>query len=138
MTRGGPTTAERGTTMLGTSAGFVVFLLLMFAAVQILFNLYATSIVTAAAHDAASAVAGLDAADDRCAAAADAEARFVEALGDYGQAGHAELFWDCIDPDIVTVRVVAEHPTFLPAHLAGLVDLGHLDRTIVVRVERFR
>lgn len=124
--------------MIGTSAGFLVFLLLMFAAVQILFNLYATSMVTSAAHEAARTVAGFDAAADRCGAVADAEAQFVESLGDYGDAGHAELFWNCADPDVVTVQVVAEHPTFLPAGLAGLIDLGRLDRTIVVRVEAFR
>ena len=57
--------------MIGTSAGFLVFSLLMFAAVQILFNLYATSMVTSAAHEAAREVAGYAAAADRCAAVAD-------------------------------------------------------------------
>lgn len=138
MTRERVAATERGATMIGTSAGFLVFLLLMFAAVQILFNLYATSMVTSAAHEAALAVAGFDAAADRCAAVAGAEARFVQQLGDYGRAGHAELVWTCADPDVVTVQVVAQHPTLLPPRLAGLIDLGRLDRTIVVRVEDFR
>ena len=124
--------------MIGTSAGFLVFVLLLVAAVQILFNLYATSMVTAAAHEAARTVAGFEAVTDRCAAVADAEAGFVEALGDYGSAGHAELRWNCTDPDLVTVQVVAVHPTFLPPRFAGLIELGHLERTIVVRVEGFR
>ncbi len=124
--------------MVGTSAGFLVFLLLMFAAVQILFNLYATTMVTAAAHDAARDVAGFDAAADRCAAVAGAEAQFVDALGDYGDRGHAHLEWTCGDADVVRVRVIADHPTILPPRLAGLLSLGHLDRTIEVRVEDLR
>ena len=124
--------------MVGTSAGFLVFLLLMFAAVQILFNLYATSMVTAAAHDAARDVAGFDAATDRCAAIAGAESAFVDALGDYGDGGHATLQWTCGDPDVVRLRVIADHPTILPPMLAGLLSLGHLDRTIEIRVEAFR
>jgi len=124
--------------MVGTSAGFLVFLLLMFTAVQILFNLYATSMVTSAAHRAAQTVAGFDAGADRCAAVGAAEAHFVEALGDYGEAGHAELLWVCDDPQVVAVRIVARHPTILPPRLVGLVDLGRLDRTITVRVEAAR
>ena len=124
--------------MIGTSAGFLVFLLLLFAAVQILFNLYATSMVTSAAHEAAREVAGYAVAADRCAAIADAEAGFVESLGEYGRDGYAFLTWNCTDPDVVTVQVVANHPTVLPARMAGLIDLGRLDRTIVVRIEEFQ
>jgi hypothetical protein len=129
---------DRGAGLVGTSAGFLVFLLLMLAAVQILFNLYANSMVTAAAHDAARQVAGFDAAADRCAATADAEVRFTEALGDYGDAGYASLTWTCIDPAVVRVQVVADHPTILPPRMAGLISLGHLDRTITIRIEEFQ
>lgn len=124
--------------MVGTSAAFLVFLLLMFAAVQILFNLYATSMVTAAAHDAARDVAGFNAATDRCSATAGAESAFMDALGDYGDRGHATLQWTCGDPDVIRLRVIADHPTILPPMLAGLLSLGHLDRTIEIRVEDLR
>lgn len=124
--------------MIGTSAAFLVFLLLMFGAVQILFNLYASSMVTSAALEAAQTVAGFSADANRCAAVDDADAQFIETLGAYGTAGHAELFWTCADPDTVTVQVIAVHPTFLPPRLAGLIELGQLDRTIIVRVEEFR
>ena len=127
-----------GATTIGTSAGFLVFLLMLFAAVHILFSLYASSLVTAATLEAAQMVAGYDEVADRCAAVAEAEAQFLEKLGDYGEAGHATLHWICTDPEDVTVRVTADHPTFLPRRLAGLTDLAHLDRTIVVRVETFR
>ena len=124
--------------MIGTAAGIGVFFVLMLSAVQILFNLYATSMVTAAAHDAARTVAGFEAAADRCAAVAAAERAFIEALGDYGDAGHARLSVSCADPDVVTAHVVADHPTVLPARAAGLLGLGRVDRTIEIRVEAFR
>lgn len=127
--------ADRGAGLFGTAAGLLVFLLLMITAVQVLFGLYATSMVTSAAHDAARAVAGFDAADDRCGAVPAAEAAFVEQLGRYGNAGHASLHWICADPFVVTVRVTAEHPSILPGRFGGLIGLTRTDRTIQVRVE---
>jgi hypothetical protein len=129
---------ERGAGIIGTAAGFLVFLLLMFTAVQVLFNLYATSMVTAAAHDAAREVAGFRAVDDRCAATIEAEADFAERLGGYGDAGYARLQWTCTDPDVIRVRVIASHPSILPRRLSGLLSLSALDRTIEVRIERAR
>lgn len=128
---------ERGAGMVGTSAGFLVFLLLLLVAVQILFNLYANTMVTSAAHTAARSVAGHRASDDRCAAVEGANERFVETLGEYGDGGHATLEWTCRHPDAVAVRISATHPTILPARMSGLLGLGHLERTIVVRVEAF-
>jgi Flp pilus assembly protein TadG len=129
---------DRGAGTLGTASALLVFLLLMFAAVQILFNLYATSQVTAAAHDAARAVAGFDAGADRCLAVADAERRFVERLGAYGERGRAQLEWTCDRADVVRVRVVATHPTILPPRLRGLSALQGVDRTIEVAIEAAR
>lgn len=123
---------------IGTAAAFVVFLLLMFSAVQVLFDLYATSMVTAAAHDAAREVAGHRASGDRCAAIRQADANFADALGAYGEAGHARLEWSCGDPEVIRVRVVATHPSMLPPRLAGLSTLAAVDRTIEVRVEDAR
>jgi hypothetical protein len=128
---------EDGASTVSTSAGFLVFLFMLFTATHILFSLYASSMVTAATYQAAQMVAGFDSAADRCAAVVEAEARFVEMLGDYGEAGYAELIWTCTDPEAVTVQVIADHPTFLPPRLAGLIDIGHIDRTIVVRLEAF-
>lgn len=129
---------ERGAGLLSTSFGFLVFLLLMFAAVQIMFNLYATTMVTSAAHDAAMKVAGYDASSDRCAAVPAAEASFVESLGEYGQAGHASLEWNCLDPDRVVVVITADHPTVLPPAVAGIFGLSHLRKTISIRTEMKR
>ena len=135
---GQPTDQQRGAGLVGTSAGFLVFMLMMLAAVQILFNLYATSMVTAAAHDAAREVAGFDAAADRCGAVAAAEAAFLDSLGDYGAASHATLHWTCNDPDVVRVTVVAQHPSVLPARFGGLTSLSTLNRTIEIRAETRR
>jgi len=144
-----PQDRECGAGLIGTSAALLVFLLMMLAAVQILFNLYATSLVTAAAYDAARQVASIDAASDRCAAVPAAEAAFVLAvpaaeaafvlsLGDYGSARHARLQWTCNHPHTVTVRVIAKHPSVLPRRLLGLASLGNLDRTIEIRSEAKR
>jgi len=126
---------ERGSGLIGTSAGFLVFLLLLFAAVQILFNLYATTMVTTAAHEAAMKVAGFDASADRCAAVPAAEAAFIDSLGQYGRDGHASLTWTCDDPQRVIVRITADHPTMLPRAVAGLFGLSHMSKIIEVRTE---
>jgi len=130
-----PDSDERGSGLIGTSAGFLVFLLLLFAAVQIMFNLYATTMVTTAAHEAAMKVAGFDASSDRCAAVPAAEAAFVDSLGQYGRAGHATLTWTCNDPQRVIVRITADHPTMLPKAVAGLFGLSHMSKVIEVRTE---
>ncbi len=129
---------ERGAGLIGTSTGFLVFLLLLFAAVQILFNLYATTMVTSAAHRAAAQVAGFDASENRCAAVPAAEAAFVETLGQYGRDGNAALSWNCTDPDRVIVIVTADHPTVLPGAVAAILGLSHLRRTIEIRTEQKR
>lgn len=130
-----PGTTQRGTGLLGTMAGLVVFMFLMLAAVQVLFNLYATTMLTSAAWDAARFVAGFDQADHRCGAIPVAEARFYAGLGDYSETGEATLRWTCNHPDWVRVEITADHPSILPERLRGLLGLGRLERSIEVRVE---
>ena len=48
---------DRGSGLLGTTVGFLVFLVLLLAAIQTLVHLYATSVITSAALDAAAVVA---------------------------------------------------------------------------------
>ena len=129
---------DRGTGLLGMVMGFTVFLFLLIAAVQILFNLYATTLVTSAAVDAARIVAGYDSVNGRCAAAVHAETAFWQALGTYGERGSAELTWTCDDPETVSLAVAADHPTILPPLLRGLTGLGRMDRVIEIRVEDVR
>lgn len=124
--------------MIGTSTSVLVALLLLCAATQILFNLYATSMVTAAAHDAARSVAGFRAVDDRCGATPAATDAFINELGRYGEAGHARIEWNCTAIDVVRIRVSGEHPSILPDRFSGLVPLTAFDRTVEVRTEGAR
>ena len=66
--------------MVSALAGTTAFLVLLLFATQLLFNLYATSVVTAAAFDAARVVAGADGGPDRI-TGAEAQARRM--LGRY-------------------------------------------------------
>lgn len=132
------TASDRGSGAIGTTAGFAVFLLLLVAAVQVLFDLHATSMITAAGHDAARTVAGYDSSPGRCAATGAATAAFESALGRYLVRGRAALDWDCADELVVRLRIRATHPSFLPARLHGLLPLARVDRTIEARVEEPR
>ena len=118
--------------------GFTVFMLLLMFAVQVLFNLYATTVVTGAAFDSARRVAGYASAADRCAAVPAAEAAFWRTMGDYGERGTATLAWSCDDPQTVRLTVDARHPTILPAFFPGLASLGRMSRVIEMRVEDVR
>ncbi|HEX2384908.1 MAG TPA: hypothetical protein VHI95_19845, partial [Acidimicrobiales bacterium] len=103
-------------------------------AVQLLFNLYATSVVTSAAYDAARVVATaptqpatqqeLDAAVDH--------ARSL--LGKYRD--RATFEWDLSDSDVIRLHVHAVNPRVLAPPLDHLVGFDVIDRTVVVRVER--
>ena len=138
LRRSGLFDPPRGSGLFGTLMGFTVFMLLLVVAVQVLFNLYATTVVTGAAYDAARLVAGYDSASDRCAATAGAEAALRGRLGGYTERGTVTLAWTCRDPETVSLAVLADHPTILPRRLRGLTGLGRLERTIEVRVEDLR
>ena len=113
--------------------GFSVFLVMLLFAVQVLFNLYAASVVTAVSYDAARRVAGSDGGPSSTAAA---EARARQSLGRYGD--RVDFNWDGSSDEEVVLRVQSDNPSFLPAAMAGPAGLDRLDRTIRVRVERFR
>jgi hypothetical protein len=123
---------ERGSGPLSAWFGFVVFLVLLLFAVQVLFNLHATSVVTSVAYDAARKVAG---ADGGPGAIPQAEAAARQALGEYSE--RVTFEW-ATDDEVVALRVRAENPSFLLPALAGPVAFGEIDRTVRVRVERFR
>ncbi|HEX2042038.1 MAG TPA: hypothetical protein VHF24_05305 [Acidimicrobiales bacterium] len=125
---------ERGGGPLSAWFGFVVFLALLLLAVQVLYNLYATSVVTSVAFDAARRVAAAEGGPGAVGpAVAEAEAR--QALGRYGE--RVTFEW-AVDGDVVALRVRAENPSFLLPAQAGPVAFGDIDRTVRVRVERFR
>lgn len=130
---------EAGTGLVGSLVGVTVFLVLLLFAVHLVLNLYATSLVTAAAFDSARLVAGSDGGRP-AEAAAERQAR--DLLDGYEGAGSLDFRWrypstDGDDlPDLVELQVVATHPTRL---LPGLrLPYQRVERTIRVRLERER
>lgn len=130
---------DRGAGLIGTIGGVLVFLVLLSFAVQLLFNLYATSAVSAAAHDAAhiAAEGSIDRTNpvelDAQVSAAEAHARSV--LGRYGE--RVEFRWD-VNADWVRLTVVGQHPDLAMSHVSGAFGLNRVERTIEVRVEQPR
>lgn len=121
---------DAGTGLIGTAVGVTVLVLLLGLAAQVLLTLYATSVVNAAAYDAARRVAaeGGDAA-----ALPGADAHLRRLLG--GLAERATIDW-ALGPDAVRVRVRATNRVALAGlHLGPLAEI---DRTARVRIECFR
>jgi hypothetical protein len=109
-----------------------VFLVLLLFAVQVLLNLYATSVVTAAAFDAARDVAS---AGGDPAAVTRAETKARDVLGRY--AGDVAFEWTVPSGDDVVLHVHAENRMFSFAGLR-LDALQIVDRTVRARIECFR
>ncbi len=123
---------ERGGGVLSAWFGLVVFFALLLFAVQVLYNLYATSVVTSVSYDAARRVAAAR-GDPSAVGQAEADAR--DALGSY--ANRVTFMW-AVDGEAVVLRVQAHNPSFLVPPVAGPLAFGELDRTVRVRVERLR
>lgn len=130
---------DRGAGLIGTIGGLTVFLALLTFAVQLLFNLYATSAVNAAAHDAATSVATsrIDSDDPETTAdaVADAEAEARQLLGEYGQ--RAVFTWD-VDAERVRLTIAADHPKVALSRISSVFGLNRVERTVEVRVEAVR
>jgi Flp pilus assembly protein TadG len=130
------TNRDRGAGLLSTSFGILFFLGFLFFAVQLLFNLYATSVVTSVTYDAARVVA----TSGHPATQADmdsAEARAKQALGSY--ATRVRFQWDAYsNPEVVKLRVIAVNPRFLGPAIDTFVGFDVIDRTVEVRVEQFK
>jgi hypothetical protein len=136
MTTGCPRLrGARGTALFSTAIGVLVFLVFLMFAVQLLFSLYASSVVTAVASDAAHRFA---AAPGSSPAAIEAEARHD--LGDLGRS--ASFTWRREDSDgngvsdTVVLIVVAYPPRFVPRSIGSGAGLTEVRRTIRVREER--
>ena len=125
--------------MIGSIVGVTVFLVLLLFAVHLVLNLYGTSVVTAAAFDAARLRAGGAGAE---VSEAEAEQQVLDLLDGYRDGGRLQLSWSYPDTDgdgeadVVALRIVAAHPTDL---LTGIrFPFQDIDRTISVRMERLR
>ena len=124
---------ERGGGPISIWIGFSVFLVMLLFAVQVLFNLYAASVVTAVSYDAARRVAGGDGGPSYI---SEAEDQARQALGRY--ASRVTFDWSASSDEEVVLRVQSDNPSILLPVSAGPAAFDRLDRTIRVRVERFR
>src|SRR4051794_36730863 len=124
---------ERGGGPISLWIGFSLFLVMLLFAVQVLFNLYAASVVTSVSYDAARRVAGSDGGPSYM---AEAEDQARQELGRY--ATRVSFDWSGSSADEVVLRVQAQNPNVLLPLRRGPAALDHVDRTIRVRVEHFQ
>ena len=120
---------ERGAGLVGAVVGVTAFLALLLFAVQLVLNLYATSVVTAAAFDGARIVAGSDGGPT---AEADAEAHVRDLIGAREE---LDLTWS-YGEDVVALTVETAHPTTLLGSMP--VPFQRVSRTVEVRREAMR
>ena len=133
---------DRGVGVVGTSIGFLVFLLFLYGALQVVIGLYATSVLRAVVHDAAARAAaggGTDPASlERI--AADAEA----SLGAMGRRPSTVVSLEGVDEDgdgvgdVVVGRGRAVPPRFVPPSIGGMLGFEEVRAGARVRIERVR
>jgi hypothetical protein len=109
-------------------------------AIQMVLNLYATSVVTAVTFDAARMYAGAQSGEGSARDESAARAHISQLLGVYEQEGHLDVTFGQQGgsggaPAVVTARVRATHPTQL---LFWQMPYQTIDRTITVRAEELR
>ena len=103
------------------------FLIFLLFAVQVLWSLYATTVVTSAAYDAGRLAAS---AGDATAG----EARFESTIGSYD----AEVTIIVpVGEGTVSVVITGENPSMLPDRFARVMPFGTIERTIEIRNEVF-
>jgi Flp pilus assembly protein TadG len=130
---------DDGTGLVGMMAGFLVFLLFLFFAMQLLLRLYTTSVATGAAFDAAHLLAGRNGQQmaDQGAMQAEAERLVRAQTGNtlFDAAGVVPQTDPAYEPGFVTYRVQVRPPVFLDA--PGDFWLTRpIVRTARVRIER--
>jgi len=133
---------DRGVGVFGTSIGFVVFLMFLFFAMQVMFGLYATSTLRATLDDATAraATGGGTSAADLARLADEAEA----SLGEMGRRPSTVIELEVVDEDgdgaadVVVGRARAVPPRFVPPSLGGMIGFQEITAGSRVRIERLR
>lgn len=129
--------------MFSTSVGFLVFLMFLFFAMQVMFGLYATSTLRATLNDAASRAA----AGGGTVTPAELEHLAAEAensLGEMGRQPSTVIELELVDEDgdglgdVVVGRGRAVPPRFVPASIGGMIGFEQVTAGVRVRVERLR
>lgn len=117
-----------------------MFLGFMLLATQLLAVLYATTVLTSAAHDAAELVARTPGTERDAAADLAAQGTATEALrtrlGDAGS--RAAVDWSASDAHQVVLTASIPSPTVVPGVLRGGEEGDRIERTVHVRRERWR
>jgi hypothetical protein len=128
--------------VFSTAMGFVVFILFLFFAVQVMFGLYATSTLRATLDDVASrAAAGGGSSPAELARLAD-EAK--TSLGEMGRRPSTLIELELVDEDgdglgdVVVGRAQAVPPRFVPPSIGGMIGFEQITAGVRVRVERVR
>ncbi len=118
---------DRGAGLFGSVFGLVSFLVFLLLAMQVLWSLYATSVVTAAAYDAGRAAA-------RTGDAVSGVDRFERSIGSYDADVSIR-----VPPGegVVVVTVTGSNPTLLPDRWARALPFASIDRSIEIRREVF-
>ncbi len=117
--------------------GIAMFLVLLLFAVQVIFSLYARSVVTSVAYEGARTVAGFDSSERRAAATGSVTGEMRSRLGQFGHE-RLNVEWNLSDPDVVVLHVTAEVPTVLPLLVGDSSSLATIDRSFEVRTEEFK
>lgn len=118
---------ERGAGIFGSAFGLTFFLVFLLLAIQLLWSLYATSVVTSAAYDAGRLAA-------RTGDAEAGVARFERSVGSY----EADVTIAVpAGEGVVVVDVTGANPTLLPDRWARALPFGTIDRSIEIRREVF-
>lgn len=132
---------DSGTGSFGTTLAFVVVITFLLFTTQLLFGLYARTLVSAVATDVAQRAAheGFEALHDDRVAIHESEVR--RRLGEYGERAVIEISLEDLDGDgtgdSVSVAVVADLPTLLPTALAP-ASPTRFTRTASARLETFQ
>ena len=124
--------SEQGSGPISTWFGFVVFLGMLLFTMQALLNLYATSVLTSVAYDAARQVAESDGGP---VAIGRAEDQARQMLGRFGT--DVTFDWTGTGSEDVVLHVRGRVPSVTMWSGDGL-PFSDIDRTVRLRVERFR
>jgi Flp pilus assembly protein TadG len=127
---------ERGTGLIATAFGAVVFVLFLLLAVQVLLGLYTTTVVSATTLDAANRLARASDPTDPASQQAQTD-QATTSLGGFARGGRVSFDWHETSGNEVVVTVHANKMTLLPPAFGSALG-NRIDRTVRVRVERLR
>lgn len=116
---------ERGAGLFSSVFGVLFFLVFLLFAIQLLWGMYATTVVTAAAYDAGRTSA-------RTGDPGAGAARFARSIGGYDAAVAI-----AVGDETVVVTVTGENPTLLPDRFARTLPFGSIERRLEIRREQF-